>query len=486
MTAPKPEHAGAALSPRKARILAAAEARAAERERWIARNRYFHDEDLRYLRFLVPEGAAVLDVGCGTGRLLAGLKPSRGVGIDFSPGMIAIARSQHPECEFRVGDAENGACLASIEGPFDAIVLADTVGSLDDVQTSLGLLHPLCSRETRLIVVYYSQLWTPVLKLAEWLRLKMPQEPQNWLSSEDIENLLGLAGFECVYREWRQLVPCRLLGLGWLVNRTLATLPVLRRLALRNYVVARSLRQPPPECRSASVLVPCRNERGNVEPAVRRIPPFCDDIEILFVEGHSRDGTREEIERVITAHPEKDIKLIVQTGEGKGNAVHEGFAAARGDVLMILDGDLTVPPEDLPKFYEAIRSGKGEFANGSRLVYPLEKGAMRFLNVIGNQFFSLLFTWLLNQRFTDTLCGTKALLKRDYEKIAAGRAYFGDFDPFGDFDLIFGAVKRNLKVVEVPIRYQERQYGTTQISRFRHGLLLLRMVLFAFFKLKAL
>lgn len=477
---------GTGLVPRKARIRAAADARAAERETWVRRNRYFHDEDLRYLRFLIPEGGRVLDLGCGTGRLLAGLKPARGVGVDLSPKMIELARKQHPEFEFHLGDIEDPRSLAALEGPFDAILLADTIGALDDVQSTFGLLHPLCGPGTRLVVVYYSQLWTPLLKLAEWLRLKMPQEPQNWLSSDDIEGLLALAGFECVRREWRLLAPRRLFGLGPLVNRTLATLPALRRLCLRNYLVARSRRQPKPERLSATVLVPCRNERGNVEPAVTRLPAFCDDLEILFVEGHSRDGTREEIERVIAAYPEKDIKLLVQEGEGKGDAVHRGFAAARGDVLLILDGDLTVPPEDLPKFYEVIRSGQGEFANGTRLVYPLEKGAMRFLNMLGNRFFSLLFTWLLNQRFTDTLCGTKALMKRDYEKIAMGRAYFGDFDPFGDFDLIFGAVKLNLKVVEVPIRYQPRVYGKTQISRFRHGLLLLRMVAFAFRKLKAL
>jgi glycosyltransferase involved in cell wall biosynthesis len=280
-------------------------------------------------------------------------------------------------------------------------------------------------------------------------------------------------------------MPLRLLGLGRLVNRFVATLPLLRRFCLRNYVIARP--QPPAEAPplSATVLIPCRNERGNIEAAVKRVPPFAEDMEFLFVEGHSQDGTLDEIERVIEAYPELDIKVTVQDGKGKGDAVRKGFDMARGDVLMILDADLTMPPEDLPKFYEALKSGKGEFINGSRLVYPMQEEAMRFLNLLANHTFSLIFTYLLNQRFTDTLCGTKVLRASHYRRIAENRSYFGDFDPFGDFDLIFGAAKLNLKTVEVPIRYDARSYGETQISRFRHGVLLLRMVVFAWRKLKA-
>jgi glycosyltransferase involved in cell wall biosynthesis len=277
----------------------------------------------------------------------------------------------------------------------------------------------------------------------------------------------------------------RLLGLGRLVNRFLVPFPLLRALCLRHYSVCRSLRRLD-RVKSATVVIPARNERGNIEPAVQRIPPFTDDIEIVFVEGHSTDGTWEEIERVVAAYPNRNIKAMRQPGKGKADAVFAAFDAARGDVLMILDADLTVPPEQLSKFWQALNCGQGEFINGSRLVYPMEDEAMRFLNLIANKLFSLLFTWLLSQRCTDTLCGTKALRRSDYQRLKAGRAYFGDFDPFGDFDLILGASKLNLKLIEVPIRYASRTYGTTQISRFTHGFMLIRMVLFAFMRLKAL
>jgi len=325
-----------------------------------------------------------------------------------------------------------------------------------------------------------------VLKTAENLGLKMPSTQQNWLSADDIENLLTISDFGTIKREWKILSPKRLAGIGRFINRFFANLPLVRGLCIKNYVVARPLNENIDEQLATTVVIPCRNEQGNIENAVKRLPRFCEDLEIIFVEGGSTDDTQSEIKRVIQKYKQYDIKMFVQEGQGKGDAVRMGFNAARGDVLIILDADLTVPPEQIPKFYKAILNKKGDFINGSRLVYPMEKQAMRLLNNIANHVFAGLFSWLLNQRITDTLCGTKALKKQHYLEIAKNRSYFGDFDPFGDFDLIFGAAKQNLKIIDLPIRYASRTYGETQISRFSHGWLLCRMVLFAYTKLKAL
>lgn len=481
----KREIDGMRLTTRKSRILKLANEIGQDRPRWMRRNRFFYYEDRRYMRFLVPQGQRILDLGCGTGDLLAELRPSYGVGVDFSETTLDAARGEYPDLHFVKGDVEKEETLSALEGPFDVIVLSDTIGSLDDCEQTLRSLHGLCHVDTRIVICYYNPAWEPLYNLAEWLGLKAPTIEQNWLTTDDICNLLNLSDFEVIKQDWRQLWPRRMFGLGSLLNRFIAPLPLVRRLCLRNYVVARSLVQKPLSNPSVTVLVPCRNEKGNIEDAVKRLPRFCNDIEMIFVEGHSKDGTLEEIHRVVASYPHYDIKVIVQPGKGKGDAVRAGFSAARGDILMILDADLTTPPEDMPKFYRALANRKGEFINGSRLVYPMERDAMRFLNLIANLVFSWLFTWLLNQRYTDTLCGTKALSRSHYLSIVANRAYFGDFDPFGDFDLIFGASKLNLKVVEIPIRYASRTYGETQISRFRHGLLLLRMVVFAFRKLKA-
>jgi len=455
---------------------------APRRQAWRNRNRYYYEDQERYYRFLVPEGHSILELGCADGDLLRALRPGRGVGIDFSGEMIKAARARYPDLEFRRADMEE---LKAWGETFDFIIMADVVGHLQDIEETFRGIRAFCRPDTRLIVSYYSFLWEPALQLGERMGLKMPQQHQNWLSTEDINNLLLLANFQVIRTEYRLLIPKKVPWLSDLINRYVAPLPIIRHLCLCRYIVARPMSLREENEFSTTILIPCRNEKGNVEAAVTRLPEFGSQQEIIFVEGNSTDGTRDEIERVIGNYPEKDIKLLVQTGQGKGDAVRTGFTAARGDILMILDGDLTMPPEDLPKFYRALAEDQGEFINGCRLVYPMEKQAMRFLNLLGNKFFSVMFTWLLNQRFKDTLCGTKALFRKDYEKIQSGRAYFGDFDPFGDFDLIFGAVKQNLKVVEIPIRYRERTYGDTNIRRFKHGWLLLRMTLFAFRKVKA-
>jgi SAM-dependent methyltransferase len=473
-----------ARSSRKIEIRALSERLAAERERWIQRNAYYYAEDYRAFRFLIPAGLRVLEVGCGTGSLLAALEPQYGVGIDFSPAMIERAKAQHSHLEFVLGDAEDPTTLDAVKGPFDVIVLADTFGLLDDCQVFLQQILPLVHSGSRIVIAHHNHFWEPLLRLGEMLGSKTPQTGVSWLSLRDIDNLLDLAGYEAIQTHRRQLLPRHMFGLGPLVNRYFGTLPVVQGLCVRSYTVARPLLSPP-ATRSASVIVPCRNERGNIAPLVARLPDFTERVEIIFVEGHSADDTYAEVERVIAANPQRMIRLLRQPGIGKADAVRAGMAVATGEIVMILDADMTVAPEDMPKVFTAIASGQADFVNGTRFVYPMEGGAMRFLNLLGNRAFSLIFSWLLNQRFSDTLCGTKALRRTHWDAIAAGRNAFAIEDPFGDFDLILGASRLTLKTIEIPMRYGERRYGETQISRFRHGWYLLRMAFAAYRRLKA-
>jgi glycosyltransferase involved in cell wall biosynthesis len=267
------------------------------------------------------------------------------------------------------------------------------------------------------------------------------------------------------------------------LNGFVGSVPLINLLALTNWIVARPLPREIDET-SVSIVCPCRNEQGHIAELIDRVPDFGVPTELIFVEGNSTDGTRGEIRRQIEAHPDRDIRLVPQTGKGKGDAVRTGFAAAKHDVLMILDGDLSVQPEDLPKFHRGLVDGRAELVNGSRLVYDMEPGAMRFLNMIGNRVFARLLKGIMGQQVKDTLCGTKVLLKRDYDRISAGRSYFGEFDPFGDFDLLFGAARLGLKIVDLPVRYHPRTYGETNISRWAHGWLLMRMALFALWKFR--
>jgi len=448
--------------------------------KWLRRNRHYHKMLAKLLAFHVRPGCRVLEIGCATGGLLAAMKPSRGVGVDLSAKMLDIARREHPELTFVQAAGES----FHLDEQFDYILIADTVGLFEDVQAVFKTLRHVCHDGTRILLTNYSFLWRQPIELAAKLKLKMPEPEPSWLTPSDLDNLLRLEDFEVVKSTSKLLLPLNLPPLSWLCDKYLANLPGFSALNLVNLLVARPLRLRPPQEPSVSIVIPARNEAGNIRRALLEMPRFAPDIEVIFVEGGSTDDTWEQIEQAAAEFPQWKIKYARQEGKGKGDAVRKGFAMASGDILMILDADLTVPPAELPKFHAALVSGKGEFINGCRLVYPVEDGAMRMLNTLGNKGFGLIFTWLLGQRFKDTLCGTKVLTKDDYLKIAAGRDYFGNFDPFGDFDLLFGATKLDLKITDIPIRYKRREYGDTNISRFRHGWILLKMCCFAMRKIK--
>lgn len=453
---------------------------------WKKRNRFYHRSLEKYFSYIIPAGSTVLELGCGTGDLLAAVKPVQGVGIDISGEMISIASARYPNLCFLEADIENFS-LPKTHLPasqkFDYIILSDVLHVLWDVQIALHELREYCHPGTRVVISNYNFIWEPLLKFGELIRLKQTSPNSNWLSHFDIFNLLEIEGFSIVTNYRKILLPKYIPILNWFFNRFLVNLPLINSLGLINFIVARPVLSNSGDF-SVSIIIPARNEKGNIESAITRTQLFGKSQEFVIVEGHSADDTWGEMLRVQKNYTDKNIKLLRQTGKGKGNAVREGFDAASGDVLMILDADLTTPPEELPKFYNVLSNGRGEFINGCRLVYPMEKEAMRFLNMIANKFFGWFFSFLLGQRLKDTLCGTKVLFKSDYEKIKSNRTYFGDFDPFGDFDLLFGASKLNLKITEVIVRYKERTYGSTQISRFRHGWLLLKMSMFAAGRIK--
>lgn len=442
--------------------------------------RSYHRLLTRHYGLIIPPGSKILELGCGTGDLLASLQPSRGLGVDFSGEMTALARSNHPDLEFVEGDVHTIA----LDEKFDFIILSDLVNDLWDIQRVLRHLRRWIHPGSRVVINFWSRLWQPVLGLARMTGQGAPLLEQNWVTFEDMANMLALEDLEVVKKSAEILLPLELPALDSLANGYLVKLPVMRLFAMTNVITARPLGLDLGGEKTVTVVVPARNERGNIDDILRRVPEMGAGTEIIFVEGGSTDNTYETIEKAIPLYPDKKIKLLKQTGKGKGDAVRAGFAAASGELLMILDADLTVPPEDLPLFYEALATGKCEFANGVRLVYPMEKKAMRFFNLLGNKGFSMIFSWLLGQNVKDTLCGTKALHRDWYQRIAAGRSYFGEFDPFGDFDLLLGAVKQNMKVMDLPIRYRERTYGETNIQRWKHGLMLARMVLFAARRIK--
>jgi SAM-dependent methyltransferase len=461
------------------------------REHWVARSRYYYATLQRLLRFIVPREQRVLDIGCGNGDQLAAVQPALGVGVDLSSSMVQLASSKYPAYEWHQQAGEELA-LPAYEvsrggGGFDFIQMVNVVGELADVLESFKRLRPLVRPDTRLVVIYYNHLWEPLVGPAAKWGLKLNNPTQNWLSLEDLRGFLHLAGWEVVKVGARMPCPKYVPGLAELANDVFGRLPLFHRLGFIHFLVARPIMPmaQPAEQYSCTVVVPCKNEAENVPAITPRVPRMGKFTEVIFVDDGSTDATAECVRHVIAANPDRPIKLVAGPGRGKGAAVRAGLEQASGDVLMILDADMTVMPEDLPAFFQAITENKGEFINGSRMVYPLSGDAMRTANILGNKAFAAVFTFLLEQRIRDTLCGTKVVMKHNYLKIQSARGYFGDIDQWGDYDWIFGAAKNNLKIVELPVHYVERVAGETKMTkRFRNGLIMLRMCWVAFRKLK--
>ena len=463
---------------------------AEDKFRFSKKSKYYHNRLNELIKANIDEGFSVIEIGCGTGDTLNFIRSGKLTGIEHNKYLIAKGKELYPEIEFINKDIEDENSIREPElnnRKFDYIILSDLIGTLDDIQKVFEKMKLISHNKTKIIVSYYNYFWNPIFKILEALKFKMRGGEKNWLYVDEIKNLLTLADFKIIKSGYAILIPRYIPLFSAFLNKCIAKLPLIRRLCLVGYVAAES--DNPDTAKtvkdfSVSVIVPCRNEEGNIENAVTRIPKMGSHTEIIFIEGNSTDNTYLKIEEIIKTNPDKDIKLFKQSGRGKADAVRLGFDKASCDILMIQDADLTVEPEDLEKFYNALKKGKAEFINGTRLVYQMDDKAMRRLNKFGNIFFGKLFTWILGQRITDTLCGTKVLFKKDYEKIVSNRKYFGDFDPFGDFDLIFGAAKLNLKIIEIPVRYKNREYGATNINRFRDGFLLLKMSFFAMKKFK--
>ncbi len=391
------------------------------------------------------------------------------------------------DCPAKVTAATLEDLPAEEQGPGErlAVLLNGNVNHDYDIEGTLRGLKTRLNRRARVLLITYNPYYRRLYRLANALAIRRGEQPCTFLTHTDLENIAGLSGFQvlrvrpCVYFPWR------LLGLGTVLNRLMVAIPLLRWSALTAVIVLRPLAEETSRP-SLSVVIPARNERGNIADALRRMASLESvELEVIFVEGHSTDGTWEEIRRVVDDYRGRfRVKAFQQSGKGKADAVRLGFSKAEHDLLTILDADLTMPPELLKRFYDAYCSGLADFVNGSRLVYSMEGGAMRFLNYLGNRFFAKALSFVLDVRLGDSLCGTKLLSRDDYLRFGRWRDDFGDFDPFGDFELLFPASVMGLGVVDVPVRYRQRTYGETNISRFRHGAYLLKMTWIGFWRIK--
>jgi len=431
---------------------------------WQDKNKFYHQELRQLIQGMIPPGSAVLELGSGTGDLLAMLRPRHGVGLNIAQGLTDLARRKFPDLEFctvRVDDITVPDNFAP-----EYIVLTNMLDYVYDICEVLEKLFPLMQDGTLLIMTTTNPLWAPILRLASRLGQRLPDSTQNFITNKDIRSVLKLQGFDVVEEGMALPIPRRVPCLGDVVNAVLPEMPVLRYVSSMQYIVARrrGRRQP----LSCSVIIPCHNEEDNIIECVKRVPDLGSGTEIVVVDDGSTDATRQRVQELMRS--DRRVRLMAtDRNQGKAHAVRAGFAAARGDVLMILDADMAVMPEELPKFLKPLQQGTADFVNGTRLIYPMPGQAMRMANYLGNKAFCFLASWILRQRVSDTLCGTKAFLKRDYERMTHGGK-----ERWGDFDLLFGAARLKLRILEIPIHYQERRAGTSKMRVLRDGWLFLR------------
>jgi hypothetical protein len=442
------------------------------RDKWVKSNKYFYTRMARLLRFIVEPGKRVLEVRCQTGHLLNSVSPAYGVGVDISEKLTFLAQKNFPSLHFKCADPED----LDLAEQFDYVLFSHVFDTVD-LLTAFERVRQHCTPRTRLIIINYNPMWQPVVDLASKVGLRSSFVEPNWVNEKDLSTFLNLSGFRPIRTHRILLFPKYVPLISSLFNDLLGRLPGLRKLCIMQVVVARLLPEPKAaEDVSVSVVVPCRNEKGNVLAAVERLPKMGKHTEIIFCDDKSTDGTADEVRRLQGLFPDKNIRLLDGPGICKAENVWTGFRGATGDVLMILDADLTVMPEELPFFFKAIVDNRGEFINGSRLVYPVPRAAMKFANRMGNKVFGTIFSFLLAQHIKDTLCGTKVLWRRDWARIEGNLGAWGIKDLWGDYELLFGASKLHLEITEVPVHYQERVYGVTKMTRvFWNGARMFRM-----------
>jgi ubiquinone/menaquinone biosynthesis C-methylase UbiE len=437
---------------------------------WKKKNWYYYSTIKSFIRRVVPERSRVLEIGCGTGEILASLNPSYGVGIDISAQMVKLATQKFPQHSFIHSPIED----LKLEEKFDYIVMVDVVDHVYDVMDVFKSVYRFCKPTTRVILTTINPWWDPILMLMEKIGAKMPEGPHNFIEKGNLTKILDLMDFSLSYSGYLLLFPKHIPVLSFLANAIGTRLWGLNKMSSVQYMIIEPRPQNTTDLHlGCSVIIPCYNEGGNIQEAIKRVPKMGRETEIVVVNDGSKDDTAQQVRALQNMYP--NLKLVdYSPNRGKGKAVQAGFEASTQEIVMILDADMTVPPEELPRFFSPLNKGLCQFVNGTRMVYPMQSESMRTANLFGNKIFGLIMSFLTQQSLTDTLCGTKALYRKDLKRIKWG------LDRWGDFDLLFGAAKMGSKIMEVPVHYMSRKAGQSKMKSFRHCLHLLRACLLGF------
>ncbi len=371
-------------------------------------------------------------------------------------------------------DPEVGLNIESIafkNKKYKTIILTDLFEVSTDILELLSMVNKLLGKDGIIVICSINQKWNRILNLFERLNLKDGNQKRLFINSTIVLNIAKVTGLEFVTQRNKQIFPFRMLGLGSLINNILEILFFPFSFGIRIYSILNQQEKFNEEKKySKSIIIPAKNEEKNLKPLLNQIPELEEDHEIILAIGDSEDKTYEVAKEIKEARCWPfEVKVIKQTGKGKANAVWEAVEEASKEVIIILDADISVNPETIVQFNSVIDTGKASFVNGTRLIYGMESGAMRIVNNLGNRIFQYIVSIIIGQKITDSLCGTKVFFRKDFNKIKLWKELVQMKDPFGDFDMIFTAGYFGLKILEIPVRYQARVYGVTQIKRFRDG-----------------
>ena len=366
----------------------------------------------------------------------------------------------------------------------DTILISD-IEHQSNPTSSLLSLSKIIRDDTKIIIISRNLVWMIFIKLLKSLFSFSPKK-NNFLPYSYLDNLFSICNLEVIRNEKIITLPIYIPFFTNLINR-IFRLPLLNIFCLSNITILKKKDQNFSNNKDlrVSFIIPCKNEENNIKTFENEIKNSNQSNEYLFGDDNSMDKTIDEIDKL--SKKLNNNKILKYNGPGvcKSENVYKGIELSSGDIIVVYDADLTVDFKDVEFSIDILKNTNADFINCTRMIYPQKDGAMKFSNFIGNSIFANLFSLLFRKKITDTLCGTKIFFKKDWVKIKKNITGLGVKDLWGDFDLLIGAYKNNLKITEVPVTYHERKEDNTKMtSVFLNGIRMLSIVLVAFYKLR--
>tara|TARA_B110000977_G_scaffold125183_1_gene160299 strand:+ start:1495 stop:2904 length:1410 start_codon:yes stop_codon:yes gene_type:complete len=444
------------------------------RENFLKKKNFLFDEISKALNYLINDSNYVKFFCCGNSSIVNKVNSKNIYINEINNTFINSLTKSEIKKEDEINKNLN----------FDHIVIAD-IEHQKFITKNLIDLNEKIDNECRVIVLSKSIFWSTLINFYKKIKNIGPDK-NNFLPYSNLRKIFLNTNFEIVKNEKIIFFPFQFSLLTKFINQ-IFRFPVLNFFCMINLTVLKKVQKKnyQAEGKKISFIIPCKNEGGNIKFFYEKIINSTINAEFLFGNDNSSDNTLDEIKKLQQAIPNKEIKIYDGPGVCKSENVYKGINLASGEIILIYDADLTVSFDDLVNSINLLLKTDADFINCTRMIMPQQKNAMKFLNFYGNLFFAFLFSILFKQKITDTLCGTKIFFKKDWEQIKKYNNTWGAKDLWGDFDLLLGAYKNNLKIVENPISYTDRKEDETKMTGIiKNSIRMLIITFVAYYKLR--